>query len=76
MSNRTAQPTPPVAPPRHKLALVTSAGAYGVMTLVVGDTTGDRSAPRPAPSTCAPGSWSWAHAGRAAIIAAHDRVQG
>ena len=126
MSNRTAQHTPPVAPLRYKLALVTWAGAYGVIALiiwllgptmagwplvlrtllisglmvnaltwvvlpaltrlfrvwllastpaqaqgaltpavVVDDTTGDRSAPRPVPSTCAPGSRSWAPAGRA-----------
>jgi antibiotic biosynthesis monooxygenase (ABM) superfamily enzyme len=35
MSNRTAQQTPPVAPPRYKLALVTWAGAYGVITLIL-----------------------------------------
>jgi antibiotic biosynthesis monooxygenase (ABM) superfamily enzyme len=35
MSNRTAQQTPPAAPPRYKLALVTWAGAYGVITLIL-----------------------------------------
>jgi antibiotic biosynthesis monooxygenase (ABM) superfamily enzyme len=35
MSNRTAQHTPPAAPPRYKLALVTWAGAYGVITLIL-----------------------------------------
>jgi uncharacterized protein len=35
MSNRTAQQTPPVAPPRYKLALVTWASAYGVITLIL-----------------------------------------
>ena len=35
MSNRTAQHTPPPAPPRYKLALVTWAGAYGVITLIL-----------------------------------------
>jgi antibiotic biosynthesis monooxygenase (ABM) superfamily enzyme len=35
MSNRTAQHTPPAAPPRYKLALVTWAGAYGVITLII-----------------------------------------
>jgi uncharacterized protein len=35
MSNRTAQHTPPGAPPRYKLALVTWAGAYGVITLIL-----------------------------------------
>ena len=30
MSNLTPQHTPPAAPPRYKLALVTWAGAYGV----------------------------------------------
>ena len=34
MSNRT-QHTPPVAPPRYKFALVTWAGAYGVITLIL-----------------------------------------
>jgi uncharacterized protein len=107
MSNRTAQHTPPAAPPRYKLALVTWAGAYGVITLILwllGPTIAGwplvlrtllisvlmttaltwivlpaltrllrawllaadaRSAPRPVPSTCAPGSRSWAPAGRA-----------
>jgi hypothetical protein len=121
MSDRTAQHTPPAAPPRYKLALLSWAGAYGMITLifwllgptiarwplmlrtllisvlmvtaltwivlpalrrlfrawllaatptpvqgaqtpavVVDDTTGDRSARRPVPSTCAPGSRSWA----------------
>jgi uncharacterized protein len=36
MSNRTAQHTPPAAPPRHRLALVSWAGAYGVITLILG----------------------------------------
>jgi uncharacterized protein len=36
MSNRTAQHTPPAAPPRLKLALVSWAGAYGVITLILG----------------------------------------
>jgi antibiotic biosynthesis monooxygenase (ABM) superfamily enzyme len=35
MSNRTAQHTPPAAPPRYKLALITWAGAYGVITLII-----------------------------------------
>jgi antibiotic biosynthesis monooxygenase (ABM) superfamily enzyme len=35
MSNRTAQHTPPAAPPRYKLALITWAGAYGVITLIL-----------------------------------------
>jgi uncharacterized protein len=35
MSDRTAQHTPPGAPPRHKLALVTWAGAYGMITLII-----------------------------------------
>jgi antibiotic biosynthesis monooxygenase (ABM) superfamily enzyme len=35
MSNRAVQHTPPAAPPRHKLALVTWAGAYGVITLIL-----------------------------------------
>jgi antibiotic biosynthesis monooxygenase (ABM) superfamily enzyme len=35
MANRTAQHTPPAAPPRYKLALVTWAGAYGVITLII-----------------------------------------
>jgi antibiotic biosynthesis monooxygenase (ABM) superfamily enzyme len=36
MSNRTAQHTPPAAPPRYRLALVSWAGAYGVITLILG----------------------------------------
>jgi uncharacterized protein len=105
MSNRTAQHTPPAAPPRYKLALVTWAGAYGVITLIIwllGPTMAGwplvlrtllisvlmvnaltwvilpaltrlfrawlLAAP-PAPArgahTPAPGSRSWAHAGRA-----------
>jgi antibiotic biosynthesis monooxygenase (ABM) superfamily enzyme len=35
MSNSTAQHTPPAAPPRYKLALVTWAGAFGVITLIL-----------------------------------------
>ena len=35
MSNRTAQHTPPAAPPRYKLALLTWAGAFGVITLIL-----------------------------------------
>jgi uncharacterized protein len=35
MTNNTAQQTPPAAPPRYKLALVTWAGAYGVITLII-----------------------------------------
>jgi antibiotic biosynthesis monooxygenase (ABM) superfamily enzyme len=35
MSNRTAQRTPPAAPPGYKLARVTWAGAYGVITLII-----------------------------------------
>jgi antibiotic biosynthesis monooxygenase (ABM) superfamily enzyme len=35
MSNRTAQHTPPAAPPRYKLALLTWAGAYGAITLII-----------------------------------------
>lgn len=35
MSNRTAQHTPPAAPPRYKLALISWAGAYGVITLIL-----------------------------------------
>jgi antibiotic biosynthesis monooxygenase (ABM) superfamily enzyme len=126
MSNHTAQQAAPAAPPRYKLALISWAGAYGVITLILGllgptiavwplvlrtllisvlmttaltwvvlpaltrlfrvwllastsaqaqgaltpavvvdDTTGDRPAPRPVPSTCAPGSRGWAPAGRA-----------
>ena len=52
MSNRTTQHTPPAAPRRHKLALVSWAGAYGLISLIVA-------------STWAPGSRSWAPAGRA-----------
>jgi hypothetical protein len=36
MSNRTAEHTPPAAPPRYKLALVSCPGAYGVITLTLG----------------------------------------
>jgi antibiotic biosynthesis monooxygenase (ABM) superfamily enzyme len=36
MSKRTAQHTPPATPPRYKLALVSWAGAYGVITLILG----------------------------------------
>ena len=36
MSNRPAQHTPPAAPPRYKLALLTWAGAFGVITLILG----------------------------------------
>jgi uncharacterized protein len=35
MSNRTAQHTPPAAPPRYRLALISWAGAYGVITLIL-----------------------------------------
>src|ERR687895_2932404 len=35
MSNRIARHTRPAAPPRYKLALVTWAGAYGVITLII-----------------------------------------
>jgi uncharacterized protein len=35
MSNRTAQQTPPAAPPRYKLALLSWAGAYGMITLIL-----------------------------------------
>jgi len=35
MSNRTAQHTLPAAPPRYKLALLTWAGAYEVITLIL-----------------------------------------
>jgi antibiotic biosynthesis monooxygenase (ABM) superfamily enzyme len=35
MSNRTAQ-QPSAAPPRYKLALLTWAGAYGMITLILG----------------------------------------
>jgi len=44
MSHRPAQHTPPVAPPRHKLALVTWAGAYGVITLIIWQELGARGA--------------------------------
>jgi antibiotic biosynthesis monooxygenase (ABM) superfamily enzyme len=36
MSNRTAQHRPPTAPPRYKLALLTWAGAYALITLILG----------------------------------------
>jgi antibiotic biosynthesis monooxygenase (ABM) superfamily enzyme len=36
MSNRAAQHTPPAAPPRYKLALLTWAGACGAITLILG----------------------------------------
>jgi uncharacterized protein len=35
MSNRTTQHTPSAVPPRYKLALVTWAGAYAVITLIL-----------------------------------------
>ena len=35
MSNRTSQHTPPAAPPRYKLALLSWAGAYGLITLIL-----------------------------------------
>jgi uncharacterized protein len=35
MSHPNVQPTPPGPPPRHKLALVTWAGAYGMITLII-----------------------------------------
>jgi antibiotic biosynthesis monooxygenase (ABM) superfamily enzyme len=35
MSNSTTQQTPPAAPPRYKLALITWAGAYGMITLII-----------------------------------------
>jgi antibiotic biosynthesis monooxygenase (ABM) superfamily enzyme len=35
MSDRTAQQTPPVAPPRYKLAVLSWAGAYGLITLII-----------------------------------------
>jgi antibiotic biosynthesis monooxygenase (ABM) superfamily enzyme len=35
MSDRTAQHTPPTAPPRYKLALITWAGAFAVITLIL-----------------------------------------
>jgi len=35
MSNRIAQHTPPAAPLRYKLALLTWAGAYGAITLII-----------------------------------------
>jgi antibiotic biosynthesis monooxygenase (ABM) superfamily enzyme len=36
MSTHTAQQTRPVAPPRYKLALLTWAGAWAVITLILG----------------------------------------
>jgi antibiotic biosynthesis monooxygenase (ABM) superfamily enzyme len=35
MSNANAKTTPPGAPPRYKLALVTWTGAYGMITLII-----------------------------------------
>jgi uncharacterized protein len=35
MSNRTAQQTPPAAPPRYKLAVLSWAGAYTLITLIL-----------------------------------------
>jgi antibiotic biosynthesis monooxygenase (ABM) superfamily enzyme len=35
MSNPTVQHTPPAAPPRYKLAVLTWAGAYGVITVIL-----------------------------------------
>jgi antibiotic biosynthesis monooxygenase (ABM) superfamily enzyme len=35
MSNQIAQQTPPATPPRYKLAIVTWAGAYGMITLII-----------------------------------------
>jgi uncharacterized protein len=35
MSDRAAQHTPPAAPPRYKLALITWAGAFAVITLIL-----------------------------------------
>jgi antibiotic biosynthesis monooxygenase (ABM) superfamily enzyme len=35
MSNHTAQQAAPAAPPRYKLALISWAGAYGVITLIL-----------------------------------------
>src|SRR5918992_4936613 len=35
MSNHTAQHTPPTAPPRYKLALITWAGAYALITVIL-----------------------------------------
>jgi antibiotic biosynthesis monooxygenase (ABM) superfamily enzyme len=35
MSDRTAQHTPPAAPPRYKLALISWAGAFAVITLIL-----------------------------------------
>jgi antibiotic biosynthesis monooxygenase (ABM) superfamily enzyme len=35
MSNRTAQHTRPSAPPRYKLAVLSWAGAYGLITLII-----------------------------------------
>jgi uncharacterized protein len=105
MSNPTTQQTPPAAPPRYKLALLSWAGAYGMITLIIwllGPTIAGWPlvlrtllisvlmsialtwivlpaltrlfrawllAATPAPpqgaQTPAPGSRSWAHAGRA-----------
>jgi antibiotic biosynthesis monooxygenase (ABM) superfamily enzyme len=36
MSNETTPKTPNAAPPRYKLALLTWAGAYAVITLILG----------------------------------------
>jgi uncharacterized protein len=36
MPNRTEQHTPPAAPLRYKLAFLSWAGAYGVITLILG----------------------------------------
>lgn len=36
MLHRTTHDTPPAAPPRYKLAVLTWAGAYGVITLILG----------------------------------------
>jgi uncharacterized protein len=35
MSNHTAHQAPPAAPPRYKLAVLSWAGAYGVITLIL-----------------------------------------
>jgi antibiotic biosynthesis monooxygenase (ABM) superfamily enzyme len=35
MSNHTAQHTPPAAPPRYKLAVLSWAGAYALITLIL-----------------------------------------
>jgi hypothetical protein len=56
MSNRTARYTPPAAPPRYKLALVTWAGAWLLAATP---------APAQGAQTPARGSRSRAHAGRA-----------